>query len=232
MPRIPLIEDLTDGPIPLGSTILVEFDPSSQWYNASLTIAAGWIRSGGTSSYNVAAQPPEKIRAQLKRLGLETNQLESEDRLRIFDWYTSSLGRKSTEKLAQDSLKVADMSLDVARMMAGPQRPTYLRIIDNYSIMARFNDEKSWIEYALTRAIPSSIQLNSSQIISVINGLHTDWVYKNLESAVDGIVDFRLDDTGPAPTNLMRIRSMRNASFEGRWHVLKVAENFEVTLEK
>ncbi len=93
MPRLPLIEDLTKGPIRLGSNILVEFDPASQWYNASLTIAAGWISSGGVSSYNVYDHPPENARLQLKNLGLDVEALEKEEKLRIVDEYTAQLGQ-------------------------------------------------------------------------------------------------------------------------------------------
>ena len=98
VPRIPIIEELTEGPVPLGSSILVEYDPASQWYNTSLTIAAGWIKSGGVTSYNVYDHPPESVRLQLKRLGLDVEGLEKEERLRIIDWYTMQLGKKSQEK--------------------------------------------------------------------------------------------------------------------------------------
>ena len=43
---------------------------------------------------------------------------------------------------------------------------------------------------------------------------------------------FKLDETTDPPRNLIRIRSMRNVGFDGRWHQLKVKEKFEVTLEK
>jgi KaiC/GvpD/RAD55 family RecA-like ATPase len=232
VPKIPLIEDLTTGPIPPGSNMLVEYDSSPQLYNASLTIAAGWIRTSGTASYNVAAQPPDRIRSQLKRLGLDTEQLELNDKLRITDWYTSSLGRKSREKYAYDSLKVSDMSLNMAKIMSQPPRPSYLRIMDNYSIVASFNDEKAWVEYALTRALPSAIQLQSSNIIGIVSGLHSDWVYKNLETAVDGVIDFRLEESGEETKNLIRIRNMRNVGFDSRWHRQKTTETFEIAVEK
>ena len=40
MPHIPLIEDLTMGPVPAGSNISVEFAGASQWYGASVSIVS------------------------------------------------------------------------------------------------------------------------------------------------------------------------------------------------
>ena len=106
MPRIQLIEDLTKEPIPPGCTILVEFDPASQWYNASLTIAARWLRTGGSVSYIAQSQSPDDVRSQLRQLGLTVEELEQKDRLWITDFYTASLGQKSKERFAVESLKV------------------------------------------------------------------------------------------------------------------------------
>ena len=107
--RIALIEDLTQGPIPAGSNLLVEFEAASQWYAASVTIAAEWLTSGGTLVYSVAAQPPVNIRDQLKRMGLGVTELEAKNTLTIDDWYTATLGQKSSERMAVQSLKVADL---------------------------------------------------------------------------------------------------------------------------
>jgi len=183
----------------------------------------------------VHTRPPEKIREQFKRLGLEAEVLESNGKLRIWDWYTASLGQKSKEKHAVDSLKIADLSLMMAAMRdewrSSPE-PDFLRIWDTDSYLARFNDERTWVELELTRFVPSSSIMQSTGIGGVIRGVHSDWVYKHLEGAYDGVIDFRLDDEGEETKNMVRVRSMRNVGFDSRWHPLKVGENFEVTLEK
>ena len=233
MPRIPLIEDLTKNPIPPGTNILVEFDPVSQWYNASVTIAAGWIRTGGVTAYNVHTRPPEKIREQFKRLGLDVETLESTDKLRIIDCYTASLGRKSQEKRAVNSLKVADLSIDFGtHEMRETPMPELLRVWDTSSYLARFNDERAWVEVELARFVPSSSIMQSTGIGGVIRGIHSDWVYKQLEAAYDGVIDFKFEEEGKSTRDVMRIRSMRDAHFDREWHELKIGENFEVTLEK
>jgi KaiC/GvpD/RAD55 family RecA-like ATPase len=230
---IPLLEELTAGPIPAGSNILVEFDPSSIWYNACLTIATKWLQTGGKLVYNVGSQLPENIRAHLNRLGVTTEELEQKDVLRLWDWYTITLGGKSKEKFAMESLKVADISILFAKdQMRAAVDPTLLRVGDNASTLARFNDDKAWVEFFLTRSFPTSTLRKSTLIIGVIRGVHSDWVYKMLEGGADGIVDFKLEESGSTTKDLIRIRSMRNLSFNREWHELKMSDNFEVTLAK
>lgn len=233
MPRLPLIEDLTKGPIPPGSNLLVEFDPASQWYNASLAIAAGWLKSGGRIWYFVNSQPPDNIRKRLTSLGVPVEELEREDKLRIHDVFTATLGQKSKEKYAAESLKVQELSIQFSREdMRGPPEPDLIRIAENASTVARFNDEKAWVEFLLTRGLPAGSMQKLIGIRGIAKGVHSEWAYKQLETAADGIIDFRLDESADPPQNLIRLRSMRNVGFDGRWHVIKVAENFEVTLEK
>lgn len=237
MLRIPLIEDLTKGSVPLGSNLLIEFDPASQWYNSCVTIAAGWVKDGGSVGYNGFIQPPNNVRMQLSRAGLNVVDLESEDRLRVYDWYTPTLGRKSKERYGIDSLKVADQSI-VFRFtedeLNNPEElewPESLRIVDNFSTLARFNDEKSWIEFMLTRVYPIGPVRKSTLIFGIMKGVHSEWVYKQLEASADGIIEFRLEVLERA-RDLVQIRTMRNVHFNRELHELKVGENFEVTLEK
>jgi KaiC/GvpD/RAD55 family RecA-like ATPase len=235
VPSIPLIEHLTKGPVPVGTILLVEFTGSSSslWYNAASTIAAGWLKQGGKVSYNALAQSPVDVRSALTRLGVDCETSEKEDKLRIWDFYTASLGKKSSEKYAYDSLKAMDLSLRVAKedMQEAPQ-PEWLRVVENSSTWYRFNDEKAMMEVEMTRFIPSFRLRKSTAIRAMLKSVHSNWVYEQLESAHDGIIDFKLDETSDPPENLMRIRSLRNVHFDGRWHVLKVAENFEITIEK
>ena len=212
--------------------LLVVFDPSSQWYNATITIAAGWLKQGGGVDYSAYTEPPEAVRIKLSRL-VNAAQLEMEKKLGITDWYTTTLGEKSKEKYSVPSLKVSDLSLIFSQIQfRRPPEPGTLNISDNTSTVARFNDEKSWVEYVLTRPIRMGRIRGHTMIRGVMEGVHSGWVYKQLESAHDGIIDFKFDETRDPPRNKMRIRTMRNVTFDGSWHELKIGENFEVTLEK
>jgi KaiC/GvpD/RAD55 family RecA-like ATPase len=243
VPRLALIEDLTKAPIPPGSNILVEFDPASQWFNASFTIVAGWIRTGGVGSYNVYEQSHENARLQLKRLGLDVATLETAETLRIMDWYTIQLGQKSKEKYPATWLKVADLSIQVSRAMLPDTGSLYpgtgyrlgpdvLRVSDDESVLLRFNDEKSFIDYWRTRDLPVAAARKSTAIMGAVKGVYSDFVYRSMEASVDGIIDFKLEEEGKTTRDLMRIRSMRSLRFDREWHELKIADNLEVTLER
>ena len=239
MPRIPLIEELTTGSVLPGSVLLAEFTGVSQWYNASFTIAAGWLKSGGLVTYVAFGRSPENARLQLGRLGLKAEELESEGRLRIVDCYTCTLGRKSKEKISVDSLKAADLSIlfsktsMVGKLGTGePVRQGMLEIEDNASTVFRFNDEKAVTEFVLSRFIPSMSLAKTNALVGIVKGLHSSWVYEQLEAAVDGTIEFVLDETADPPGNLVRIRSLRDVGFDGQWHRLKISDNFQVTLEK
>jgi len=236
LPRIPLIEELTTGTLPAGSNIVVEYESSSQWYVASITIAAGWLKQGGSVSYNALAQSPANIRIALKRLGIDTTKLEAEpappnEQLRIWDYYTPTLGLKSSEKLTLMP-KVADLSIYISREQfkfePDPQR---LSVVDDLSTYARFNDEKSFVEYLLTRFIPLGQMIKLTNVHGLMKGVHSDWVYSRFEAANDGIVDVKVEEYEGEIRNLLRIRTMRNLGFDSHWHALKINENFEVTLK-
>ncbi len=232
MPRIPLIENLTTAPIPPGTNILVEFDAASQWYNACVTILAGWVKTGGSTSYLLSARPPESIRSQLRRFGLDPGELESKGRLQIWDFYSATLGQRSQEKYGFDSLKVADLSIIISRgQMHRQPSPDHMYITENTSVLTRFNDEKSTVEYLLTRALPTATITKSTSVRGIITGVHSDSVYRQLEAAADGVVDLKVEEVEGEVKNLIRIRKMLNATFDARWHPLKVDQNFEVTLD-
>ena len=191
------------------------------------------MKSAGSLGYNSLAHPPDDVRSKLNNLGLICEQLESEDKLYITDLYTATLGQKSKERFAIPSLKVADLSIEFSRnIMRGPPEPDTLAIVDNGSTLARFNDEKSWVEFILTRIIPSAKILENIGLAGIIREIHSAWVYEQLEAAADGIIDFKLEEEGKSTRDLMRIRSVRNAHFDREWHELKIGENFEVTLGK
>jgi KaiC/GvpD/RAD55 family RecA-like ATPase len=237
MPRIPLIEDLATNSIPPGSNIIVEYEPASQWFTASVTVAAGWLKQNGKVSYNAMAQSPARIREALNRLGIDYARLEAGpqdyERLRIWDFYTSTLGLKSNEKLQAPSLKVAEISIFyVKEQFKLEHDPGRLTLVDDWSSYSRFNDERSWVEFILTRDFPVCSRNKWDNIGGLLKGIHSGWVYNRLEAAADGIIDFKVEEEGRTLRDMIRIRTMRSVHFDREWHELKIGENFEVTLEK
>lgn len=141
--------------------------------------------------------------------------------------------RSRGKKFAVDSLRIHDLSIYFAKeAMHESSNPDLLRIGDNVSTLARFNDDKAWTEFLVTRSFPSSVVRKSTQILGIVNGVHDESVYRTLEAGADGIVDFKLDESGEEPRNVVRIRNMRKVVWDARWHQLKLRDNLEVSLEK
>jgi len=198
--------------------------------------------------YHISAQPTDRVRVQLKRLGVPNiDNLENvvptdSPTLALNDWYTAAIGRKEEDQFVEEhkvynSLKVADLSIV---WMEGERKygdlyekpgPPVLRIHDNISCLSRFNDEKAWVEFVIRRIIPRATRWNQVALIGLTEGLHSDSVYKTLEGLADGVIDFKLKETPDEIKDLVRIRSMRSVGFDRAWHPLRMSENTEITLE-
>ncbi len=77
---------------------------------------------------------------------------------------------------------------------------------------------------------PSHGLRKTTAVFGLLKGVHSAPMYEQLEAASEGVVDFKLDETTDPAQNLLRIRSFRNGGYDGRWHKLNVAKNFEVSL--
>ena len=106
--------------------------------------------------------------------------------------------------------------------------PGFLEISDNTSAVARFNDEKAWVEYVVTRVFPATSMID---IRGLMREVQSEWVYKQLEGAHEGVIDLKVEEEGKTTMDLIRIRSMRDVDFR-EWHELKIGENSEICLVK
>jgi KaiC/GvpD/RAD55 family RecA-like ATPase len=194
-------------------------------------MVTGWLRQEGVVLYHDYTRPTEAVRTKLKRIGLDVQGAEKNGKLQIWDWYTCQLGQKSTERKAVDSLKVPDLSIRVSREFSHMPESEFLNISDNTSAVARFNDERAWVEYVITRIVPMHSSLKAVGLRGLMKGIHSDWACRQLEGAHHGIIDFKLEEEGKTTRDLIRVRSMQDVAFDREWHQLKINENFEVTLE-
>ncbi len=104
------------------------------------------------------------------------------------------LGIKSREKYKLESMNVADLRIWAAKeFMHQPPSPDLMYVTEKSSVLARYNDEKSWVDYTLTKILPAVSMTKAMNIRGITVGVHSDSAYKQLEAAFDGIIDVKVE---------------------------------------
>lgn len=216
---------------------LVEYEPDSIWYETSLTIAAHGLREVKTE-YHTFDHAPTQIRESLAKLGVNVGEKERDGMLSVVDSYTAQIGISAPEgpkdSVIRQSLRIADWSLAVAQDMKGTARmelehEEHLHIDDSFSVLLRYNEEKSIVDWVRTRGLPQNRINKELWFLPLATRIASDSFYRQLELVCDGILDFKSEEEEGQLAHYLRIRGMRGKSFDSRWRKLQVSERGEVT---
>ena len=239
--EVPLLSEMMPEGFVYGRNYLVEFDPHSLWYEASLTIASHSLKRGVRTDYHTFTHIPSEIRDALTRLGLNVKKLEDNGTLRIVDsfTFTTLLQREKPAKSTliqtmEKSLSLKDWERDDAELLkeAAPEgEKRRLHIDDDTSTIVSYNDEKSFIDHWRTNAIPSARIFEWSMLHSTVTGAHSENFYRQFESLCDGIIDFKSREGNETIEQYARIRTMRGKAQDSRWRRLQLMDNGEVTFD-
>ena len=237
-----ILKDLLPEGLAFGTSLLVEFEPDSLWYETALTLVAHALRSGVKADYHSFQHFPDEIRENLIKLNIDVRKLEDEDTLRIVDSYTSTTGlstaqraRKSRETFQAESIRLADWSISIAQQLkAGVKEidTRRLHIDDNTTILNRFNHEDAIVDYWRTRTLPFSRTLQLTYVHSLVVGTHSNNFYKQFEALADGIIDFKTQEREGELEQLVRVRVLRGRSHDSRWHRLRLLDSGELALSR
>jgi len=239
---LPILSELTRNSFTYGTSMLVEFEPHSLWYEASITIAAHALKHGIKTDYHSYVRSPDDIRKILSSLGLTPQKLEQEDTLRIIDSYTVTTGIGTPEKPATkselpyqaQSLRMSDWSIGTARVLkgvgVGEADKRRVHLDDNSSVLTQFNQEKEVLDIWRARFVPFSRILEQATCHSLMVGVHSEAFYKYVESVSDGVIDFKSEEKNGAIEHFVRTRILRGKAYDSRWRRLRLLENGEVQL--
>lgn len=250
--RLPLLGPLIPDGIRPGAIFVVEFDPDSQWLAVATTIAARCLQGNQYVSIVTFTRSPEEVKRDLSELGLDVPSLEKLGRLEVDDWYTATLtgGRLGTAGsqteireqiqggLRMRSLKVADLSVQWlkdakygSQNVADTWPPGSLNIGDSLSVLLRFNEEKPFLEYMESRVMLSEDRRTETiQLFGFVRGIHSEWFYKRMEAASDGVIDIRVMEQEARAKDFLRIRSLKGQPRDSSWHEIEIKPSGEAVL--
>lgn len=251
--HIPLLNGMIPGGVKLGTMFLVEFDPDSQWFSVATTIVANYFGTNHHVCYLAMARSPEAVRAAVSGLEVDISAAETSGRLVVEDWYSATLtgGRLEPPSgqiglfeptqggLRVRSLKVADLSVEwLKTAKTGPQAYDIvdrwpagsLIVVESLSGILRFNEEKAFVEWMESRVNPEERKRRTITLQGFVRGIHSDWLYRRMEGASDGVIDIRVMERGEEAKSLLRVRSLKGQPHDSRWHEIEIKPNGEATL--
>ena len=228
--RIPILAGLIPGGVPYRTAFVIEYDPDSSYYQILESTVHDLLSAGQVVSFFDYTRFTDQVRQDLRALGSDIDSLEAKGRFHLYDGYSATLGIKSKEKLAFESLRVADMSLYVLKLTKdeNPIRND-VGFSDNGTIGLRYNDEKAFLEWYATRVIPRVKLHDRISFSAFVSGVHSASFYKSMEDICDGVIDVKFDDSEGTPRTKLRVRAFKAGEFNGSWGRVKL-DGFHATL--
>ena len=244
--NIPLLAELVPIGVKPGTMLMVEFDPESQWLSVAATIAARLYQQDQFVCYLSMARSPEDFKEALSDLGVDIHSAENSGRLVVEDWYSATLtgGRLASATnqgslfepirggLRTRSLKIADLSVEwLKTSKSGPDKihdivdywPTgSMVVVESFSSILRFNEEKAFVEWMESRVIPEERKGKRITLQGFVRGIHNEWLYKRMENASDGVIEIRVMERDDEAKNYIRIRSLKGQPHDSRWHEVEI----------
>jgi len=239
---LPILGEMAPGGLTYGKNYLVEFDPHSLWYEASLTIAADSVRHGTRTDYHTFAHIPSDVKEALRRLGVNEKRLEDESTLRIVDSYSVTallrppevIGGSSLVRSMEGSLNLKDWAnrnVDLVRADIPEIEKKRLHIDDNTSVLLSYNDEKTFIDHWRTNALSFARIFDLCIFHSAVTGTYSENFYRQFESLCDGVIEFKSREENETIEQYVRIKATRGRPHDSRWRRLRLLDNGEVVLD-
>jgi hypothetical protein len=100
-------------------------------------------------------------------------------------------------------------------------------IFESNTELLRFNEENSFVEFYLSRALPNERRAKRIGFGGVAMGIHSQAFYKRVENAVDGVIEVAVMERDGEAQDFLRVKSLKG---QPRWHKIEIKPNGEATL--
>ena len=236
---VPLLEEILPAGFRLGGNYLVEFEPSSPWYEASVTIAARSVQMGLKTEYHSFHRSIDDVREALENLGLSVDRETKNGMLRLIDSYSALTGPGTRPKLGRPDF-LANRIPDIGRwgkeikkqIAAGIEERdrNWLHIDDNTSLLLQFTDEESMLNGWRTVFIPWGRARGLITINGFVKGVASEAFYRKNEALYDGVFDMVTNEKNGRLEHFIRARRVPGESIDTSWKQLRLRPRGEVVI--
>lgn len=233
---VPFLNSLSPAGFEPGRILLVEFEPHSAWYEASYSIAAQAINAGIRTDYHVFQHEPTDVTNALARLGVKVQAARRRGLFRLLDSYTVQGGlAKSKQYKPYDfvslSLRLKEWKQGAIGVLSDSEERDILHIDDNDSLLATANSEVEILDFFQSRAFAAARSKHITFLHGFTTGVHSKRFHHRLQSFVDGILDFAAWENHGRIDQFVRVRVLRGTTFDSHWHLLRLSESGEVSVD-
>ncbi len=132
------------------------------------------------------------------------------------------------------SLKVSDLSIQWLKVSKSARTDTEpvgtLGVVESCLALLRFNEEKPFVEWMESRVNPEERRMRRVTLQGFVRGVHSDWLYKRMEYAGDGVIEVKVMEHQDMPRNFLRVKSLKGQPHDSRWHEIDVKPSGEAIL--
>lgn len=216
-----------------GSVVLVEFDPHSLWYEASVTICARALSAGVKTDYHTFQHVPGDIVRDLRRQGIDPDDMQSADRFRLLDSYSVQTGvalpaHRPPYDFVSRSLRMSEWKRGALGVLDHADERRLVHIDENDSPLARYNSERDVVDFFQTLSFEAARKRDFTFVYALMRAVHSKSFYRHFEYIADAVLDFRSRESEGRMEHVVRVRSLRGKACDSRWRLLSVTAKGEV----
>ncbi len=211
-------DHMIQGGIPRGKSVLIQASAGSE----KNFFISHFIKHGLEHNSNLivtlAKIPPKIFKVQMKTLGLNTNNYEKNDQLKIIDWYS---WRKTDNNVPPESKSILLASGDLSKLWMtieksllgfsySPTKCAVLNILTSALSIFEFDQVYNFIKEMIEKFNEKDI----TALFLIEKEEHDPLVIARLRVLFDGVIDIENDEVDGKITRKIRVLSMRGTEFD------------------
>ncbi|MGP8078855.1 MAG: adenylate/guanylate cyclase domain-containing protein [Thermoplasmata archaeon] len=236
---VPLLEAMVPEGLRVGGNYLVEFDPSSPWYEASVTIAVRAVERGLKTEYHSFHRDLADVREAMEELGLSIEAETDRGMLRLIGSSAPAPGPERGGRGPKSGF-LSGRAPDVGRWGREIKKQTaqgfderergWLHIDDNTSLLLQSTDEETMLNSWRTVFIPWGRARELITVNGFVKGIASDTFYRKTESLYDGVFDLVTKEKGGTLEHHIRARAFHGGVIDSRWKTVLLRPRGEVVI--